>query len=139
MNYLLAAYCLVVALTITLRFVSLRRKLQILLRRAPMTTGSFWFSGSFKLTESIQRQEFTALSYALTILGASSGVLASISITLGQASSNGTIVGLGLSLACSWFSWRTILMSSSQRFTKSWVIVAVHTAMSALAVINLSR
>lgn len=139
MNYVLAAYCLVIALTITLRFVSLRRQLQIFLRRAPMTTGSFWFSGSFKLTESIQRQEFSILSYMLTILAASSGVLASISMTLGQASYSSTIVSLGLSLACSWFSWRTTLLSSSRRSTKSWIFVVVHTATSALAVLSLSR
>jgi hypothetical protein len=104
-----------------------------------MTTGSFWFSGSFKLTESIQRQEFAVLAYILTSGAVISGVFASVSLALERASTSITVVSLGLSLGCIWYTWRGILASFSQRNLKSWLFVVFHSAMSVVALLTLSR
>jgi len=104
-----------------------------------MTTGSFWFSGSFKLTESIQRQEFAVLAYMLTTSAVISGVFAGVSLALERASTNITVASLGLSLGCIWYSGRSILANSSRRNLKSGLFGVVHSAMSVVAILTLSR
>ena len=139
MNLILAAYLLAVAFVVVVRFGHTKHRLQELLHRAPMTTGSFWFSGSFKLTESIQRQEFAVLAYVLTTTAVISGVFAGVSLALERASTNITVASLGLSLGCFWYSGRSILANSSRRNLKSGLFVVVHSAMSVVAILTLSR
>lgn len=139
MNLVLAAYLLSVAFAVVVRFSQTKHRLQQVLHRAPMTTGSFWFSGSFKLTESIQRQEFAVLAYILTLSAVISGVFAGVSLALERASTYITVASLGLSLGCFWYTWRGILANSSRRNLISGLFVTVHGTMSVVAILTLSR
>lgn len=139
METALALYSILVALIVLVRFVHVKSQLQVILRRAPMTTGSFWFSGSFKLTESIQRQEFVILAYVATALAMVGGVFSVVSLTVQRDTTSAFAVLIGLSLAGVFYCLRVITRGVTSRRVTTWVLLSVHSIALALAVLSISR
>lgn len=139
MNVALALYSVLVASVVTVRFPHIKSRLQLLLRRAPMTIGSFWFSGSFKLTESIQRQEFAVLAYLATALVIFGGAFSGISLIFNKDSQSAVIVLLAISLACLFYCFRRITTERLRLLNWVWPISIVHASAFVTVLLGLSR
>jgi predicted membrane protein len=104
-----------------------------------MVMGSFWFGGSFKLTESIQRQEFAVLSILSSTLvigvgGWTGGAL------LGESDASVPLfLALVLSLFCIFSSARLAAKCKSAKSRVLWAAVPIHLLASVLSVLLLVR
>jgi len=137
MKFSLAMYSFLVALVTITRFGHVKRRLRVLLHRVPMTMGSFWFSGSFKLTESIQRQEFAASAY-LTLIGVViTSSFAGLSLALQRESNTPILMVLILALGCVFYCLRGLKEGFLRSKLTTWLLLVTHGVASALAMLVL--